>query len=107
MIDKRANHPESANKTNRSDQDPRPFVAPDATTARLRSELSDLEAAIELVGSGAADRITLSGLRFGEQLLARFASAAAEAGLVLEPIMWPADEGANIMVRRTKETHNG
>jgi hypothetical protein len=69
--------------------------------------MSDLEAAIELVASGVADRVTLSGLRFGEQLRIRFTSAAAEAGLLLEPIRWLTDEGFDILVRRAEDARNG
>jgi hypothetical protein len=76
---------------------------PDETRNRLASEITEVESAIELVASGAASRITLSGLRFGEQLARRFDADAQAKGLVLDPILWPEDAGCDLIVRRIDE----
>jgi type IV pilus biogenesis protein CpaD/CtpE len=73
------------------------------TRRRLTSEVAEVESAIELVASGAASRITLSGLKFGEQLAQRFNAAAAARGIHLEPLPWPEDAGCDLIVRRIDE----
>ena len=70
------------------------------TERRLASEVAEVEGAIALVASGAASRVTLTGLRFGEPVMARFLKTAAVAGLVLEPIPWPEDAGCDLIIRR-------
>jgi hypothetical protein len=76
---------------------------PEETRRRLTSEVTEVESAIELVGSGAASRITLSGLRFGEQLARRFRAEAQSQGIRLEPLPWPEDAGCDLIVRRIDE----
>ena len=76
---------------------------PDETRRRLTSEVAEVEGAIELVASGAASRITLSGLRFGEQVARRFRAEAGAKGVHLEPILWPEDAGCDLIVRRIDE----
>ncbi len=75
--------------------------SPDAeeTRRRLTSEIAEVESAISLVASGTASRITLSGLRFGEQLARRFRAEARVRGLRLDPIPWPEDAGCDLIVR--------
>jgi hypothetical protein len=75
----------------------------DATRLRLTSEVAEVEAAIALVSSGAALSVTLSGLRFGEQVAKRFAEEAGLKGIALEPIVWPEDEGCDLIVRMIDE----
>jgi hypothetical protein len=75
----------------------------DATRLRLTSEVAEVEAAIALVSSGAALSVTLSGLRFGEQVARRFAAEAGLKGIALEPIVWPEDEGCDLIVRMIDE----
>jgi hypothetical protein len=58
---------------------------------------------MEMVASGPASRITLSGLKFGEQLAGRFQAEARSKGLQLEPIIWPEDAGCDLIVRRIDE----
>ena len=70
------------------------------TERRLASEVAEVEGAIALVASGAASRVTRTGLRFGEPVMARFRKTAAVAGLVLEPIPWPEDAGCDLIIRR-------
>ena len=55
------------------------------------------------VSSGPASRITLTGLRFGEELARRFQAEATSKGLRLEPIPWPEDAGCDLIVWRTDE----
>ncbi len=76
---------------------------PDETRHRLASEITEVESAMALVASGAASRITLSGLRFGEQLALRFEADARANGLRLDPILWPEDAGCDLIVRKIDE----
>jgi hypothetical protein len=76
---------------------------PAETKRRLTSEISELEGAIAMVASGSASRITLSGLKFGEELSRRFQAEAHSKGLQLEPIIWPEDAGCDLIVRRIDE----
>jgi hypothetical protein len=69
----------------------------------LTSEIAEVESAITLVASGSASRITLTGMRFGEQVARRFHAEAAAKGLRLEPIPWPEDAGCDLIVRRIDE----
>jgi hypothetical protein len=81
-------------------------VAPadsDETQRRLASEVTEVESAIALVASGSASTVTLSGLRFGEQVTKRFLANAAARGVILDPIFWPEDEGCDLTVRRIDE----
>jgi len=73
------------------------------TQRRLASEITEVESAIALVASGSASLVTLSGLRFGEQVTERFRAEAAARGVVLEPIFWPEDVGFDLTVRRIDE----
>ena len=75
----------------------------DETRRRLTSEVAEVESAIELVASGSASRITLSGLKFGEQVARRFHAVAAARGIRLEPLPWPEDAGCDLIVRRIDE----
>ena len=76
---------------------------PAETKRRLTSEISELEGAIAMVASGSASRITLTGLKFGEELSRRFQAEAHSKGLHLEPIIWPEDAGCDLIVRRIDE----
>ena len=82
---------------------------PEETRRRLTSEVSEVEGAIELVSSGAASRVTLTGLRFGEQVARRFRAAAASKGICLEPLLWPEDAGCDLVVAQGTEAggHTG
>lgn len=77
--------------------------APDRqlTARRLASEIEDVEAAIELVRSGVASRVTLTGLRFAEAVIERLAREARRQDVVLEPAYWPEDAGCDVVVRRS------
>ena len=80
-----------------------PATYPEETRRRLSSEIAEVEGAIALVASGSASRITLTGLRFGEEVARRFRAEAAAKGLRLEPIPWPEDAGCDLIVRRIDE----
>jgi hypothetical protein len=67
---------------------------------RLAQELHELSAAIEMVAGGTADRMSLAGLRFGEQVLERLRDEAELRGVTLEPRWWQEDEGCDIVVRK-------
>ncbi len=69
---------------------------------RLAGELADLEASIELVSTGVATRITLTGLRFGQQLTERFRRQAALRGIQLEASFWPEDTACDVHVSRAR-----
>ena len=70
------------------------------TAERLEREVRDVEAAIELVRSGTASRVTLAGLRFAEAVLPPLAEAVKGEGIALDPIYWPEDSGCDVTVRR-------
>ena len=56
-----------------------------------------------MVAWGAAPRVVLAGIRFGETLLDPGRRLALEAGVRLVPL-WPADEaGADLAVERIRE----
>ena len=79
-----------------------PDTSDDRTTAyRLAREIGEVESAIELVRSGAASRVTVAGLRFGEQIVAQLRAEAAAVGVRLEPLYWPEDAGCDVTVRRS------
>jgi hypothetical protein len=82
---------------------PTPSSDPDETRHRLASEITEVESAMALVISGSASRVTLSGLRFGEQLARRFEADARANGLRLDPILWPEDAGCDLIVRKIDE----
>jgi hypothetical protein len=76
---------------------------PEETRRRLTSEVAEVEGAIALVASGSASRVTLTGLKFGEQMARRFRAEAHLKGVALEPLPWPEDAGCDLIVRRIDE----
>lgn len=70
------------------------------TERRLSRELLELRTAIELVGRGDVERVSLAGLRFAEQLIRRCRAEAARQGVALDPVWWPEDAGCDLVVRR-------
>jgi hypothetical protein len=73
---------------------------PEETRRRLTSEVGEVESAIELVASGSASRITLTGLRFGEAVADRFRAQAGAKGVQIDALPWPDDAGCDLIVRR-------
>lgn len=73
---------------------------PDQTRRRIAFEVQDVASAIALVASGAATRVTVAGLRFGEQVVARLGAEAASVGVRLEPVFWDDDAGCDVIARK-------
>jgi hypothetical protein len=78
---------------------------PDASASELiardvEREIAEVEAAIALVRSGRATDVSIANLRFGEEVLRQVRARGADRGVVLEPLPWPEDTGADINVRR-------
>ncbi len=67
---------------------------------RLAAELADVHAAIVLVESGTATRVTFTGLRFGRAVAQRLSGPAAEAGVAIETSWWPEDDACDVRVSR-------
>jgi hypothetical protein len=76
---------------------------PDAELAaeRLAGEVADVEASIALVASGVATSITLTSLRFGQQLAASLKAHAARQGADVEASFWPEDDRCDLHISRT------
>jgi hypothetical protein len=72
----------------------------DETRRLIALELRNVTNAIALVASGAATRVTLAGLRFGEQVLAQLGAEAAAVGVSLEPVYWDDDAGCDLIARK-------
>jgi hypothetical protein len=74
----------------------------DATAQTLDLELDLVSTAISMVASGAAPRVQLAGLRFGEQLLGEARLLARSAGVRVTPF-WPGadDDGVGLSVERS------
>jgi hypothetical protein len=77
---------------------------PDPAAERLASEVADVKASITMVASGAADRITLTGLLFGQQVAERLAAEAARQGVELEATFWPEDAVGDLHISRATRT---
>ena len=75
---------------------------------RVDTELRMLADALELVGSGASERVTLGGLEFGDQLLARARALAARAGLSVVAL-YGTDEtsGTDLVIERPPTVNDG
>jgi len=78
-----------------------PSPTDQALTGRVDTELRMLADALELVRSGASERVTLGGLEFGDQLLARARNLAARAGLSVVAL-YGTDEtsGTDLVIER-------
>jgi hypothetical protein len=73
----------------------------------LEREMAEVEAAISLVESGAAARVSLTGLGHGEALVAALRAAAAEVGVVIEPIWGWEDGRSDLLVRKMEPGPSG
>lgn len=71
-----------------------------ATIGAIRSELAEVMAAISLVSVGAATRVVVSNIAFGDQLLLRARTIAAGRGVDVEPLWHADDRGCDIRVQR-------
>ncbi len=74
-----------------------------ATTRRLAHEHVELTAAIALVASGAATRVAVGGMRFGQLLADRLHDEATRQGVVVATEPWPEDSGGHVVVRRLED----
>ena len=74
-----------------------------AARDQLRGEIDDVRAAIALVARGTSTRVTISGLAFGQQLLAQLEPEARRAGVALIPLWWPDDAGCDLTVCRVDD----
>jgi hypothetical protein len=83
----------------------------DPATERLASEVADVRASIAMIRSGVATNITLTGLRFSQQLAERLGAAAAAQGVLLEASFWPEEENGDLHVTtlagRERATESG
>ncbi len=71
---------------------PRPELpASDTASAVLEREIQLVHDAIAMVSSGAAPRVTIAGIRFGDNLIEPARQWALAAGLRLTPL-WRTDE---------------
>ncbi|HYM82978.1 MAG TPA: hypothetical protein VEY67_02355 [Candidatus Dormibacteraeota bacterium] len=75
----------------------------EAVVNAVDHELELVRGAIVMVASGGSSRVSVGGLRFGEQLLEPARRLARAAGVVVIPL-WSADEaGAGIAIVRADE----
>jgi hypothetical protein len=72
----------------------------DETRRRLEREIEEVTAGIALVASGSASRVSVSGIRFGEELIERLRGEAERNGIVLVAEPWPEDSGCDLVIRR-------
>lgn len=79
----------------------------DPATERLASEVADVRASIAMIRSGVATNITLTGLRFSQQLAERLGAAAAAQGVLLEASFWPEEENGDLHVSRLARREAG
>jgi hypothetical protein len=82
-------------------------TSPDLATEKLAAEVADVEASIAMVASGAASHITLTGLRFGQQVTERLAASAAKQGVHLEASFWPEDSVCDVHISRAADEDRG
>jgi hypothetical protein len=80
---------------------------PDLATERLAAEVADIEASVAMVASGAASHITLTGLRFGQQVAERLSASAARHGVHLEASFWPEDSVCDVHISRAVGADRG
>jgi transposase len=69
------------------------------TERHLEREYREIEAAIELVRSGGASVVSVTGLQFGEAVLHRIHAAGGDWGVTVDPQWWPDDSGCDIVIR--------
>jgi hypothetical protein len=66
----------------------------------LDREIAEAEAAIALVRSGTAAVVSLTNMRYGEEVLRQLRARGADRGVHLQPPPWPEDVGCDLDVRR-------
>ena len=75
-------------------------LGPDETRRRLEREIEEVTAGIALVASGAASRVAVAGMQFGEELIERLHGHAERNGVRLDAEPWPEDRGCDLVIRR-------
>lgn len=70
------------------------------TAAALAHELNLVSEAIEAVGSGRFQSVTIAGIRFGTELLPRARAVAAGRGLSVRPLFHVDEHGADLVVEQ-------
>jgi hypothetical protein len=73
---------------------------PEPVVRILDREMELIRAAIAMVASGAAPRVSLGSLRFGDQLLEPARQLAIPAGVRVVPLWTSADAGTGLAVER-------
>jgi hypothetical protein len=72
-------------------------------TARLDLELRLIADAVELVAHGSSPRVTIAGIRFGDELLERARAMAALAGLRASGLYRTDESGSDLVIERVAE----
>ena len=67
--------------------------------AQLDRETELVRGAIRMVASGAAPRMTVAGIRFGEAVIDICRPMASYSNVSIEPIWHPHDNGCDVVVR--------
>lgn len=68
--------------------------------AKLEHEMTMIREAVAMVASGGAPRVTVAGLRFGEELLGPARRLAAGQGVRIVPLFTADEQGADLRVER-------
>jgi len=70
------------------------------TSATLEHELRLVDEAIDAVSTGRFPRITVAGLRFGDEILDLARDRASAHGLIVRPMFHTGEHGADLVVER-------
>jgi len=73
----------------------------------LKHEIAEVEAAIELVATGAATSVSLAGFSHGEALVDALRDDAARKGIVVEPIWGWEEDRCDLVIRRAEGAAGG
>jgi hypothetical protein len=73
-----------------------------STRRRIEYEQGLVESAIAMVAAGGSRRVTVAGIRFGEELLAEATRVARHSGVALRPL-WNLGDGACDIVVEASE----
>ena len=68
------------------------------TTSTLEHELQLVSTAVAAVASGELQRVTVAGLRFGDELLPRARALAQAQGLSVRPLFHADEHGTDLVV---------
>jgi hypothetical protein len=82
------------------DTDPAGVTA--STQRRIEYEQDLVENAIGMVAAGGSRRVTVAGIRFGEELLPEATKLAGVMGVVVRPVWGLGDAGCDIVVEASE-----